>query len=64
MHYKINNDYSRNNIFAVHDFWVLLNQVCVGCRLAHAGFLIIASVRECLHVNVCVCLSAPEAMNN
>ena len=29
-----------------------------------AWFLRIASVRECLYARVCVCVSAPEAINN
>ena len=35
------------------------------CNQARAWFLRIAStVRECLHVCACVCVSAPEAINN
>ena len=43
-----------------------LNQACAGHRPVCAWFLRIASVRECLYacVFVCVCVSAPEAINN
>ena len=52
----------------------LIRQMCILSKLQifkpgarrpqRAWFLIIASVRECLYVYVCVCVSAPEAMNN
>ena len=47
----------------------LLNQARAGRRPARAWFLRIAFVREvsmrvCVCVWMCVCVSAPEAMNN
>ena len=45
-----------------------LNQVCASLQPARAWFLEIDPVHEhlyvCLHVRVCVCVSAPEAINN
>ena len=51
------------NIAPSHSF-PFFNQGRAGYRPVHAWFLIIASVRECLYVYVCMCVSAPEAMNN
>ena len=42
-------------------FSVFLNQARAGLRPARAWFLEIAFVRE---VGVCVCVSAPEGINN
>ena len=44
----------------------LLNQVHASHRPAHAWFLRIASIRECLYACVCVfaCVSTPEAINS
>ena len=41
-----------------------LNQARAGRRPVRAWFLRIASVRESMRVCVCVCVSAPEAINN
>ena len=41
---------------------VFLNQARAGLSPAHAWFLKITLVR--MYVYVCVCVSAPEAMNN
>ena len=47
-----------NNILA------FLNQVCAGRRLARAWFLKIDPVQiVVMHVCVCVCVSAPKAIN-
>ena len=37
-------------------YFIFLNQVRAGRRPAHAWFLRIASVRECLYACVCVCV--------
>ena len=39
-----------------------LNQARAGCRLARTWFIRIVSVR--MYACVCVCVSAPEAINN
>jgi len=42
-----------------------LNQAHAGWRLARNWFLEIAFVHDvCMHVCVCVCVSAPKAINN
>ena len=40
-----------------------LNQVCTGLQLVQAWFLEIAFVRK-VGVCMCVCVSAPEGINN
>ena len=53
---------SHNIMFCLN---VLLNQARAGRRPARAWFLRIAFVREVsMRVWMCVCVSAPEAMNN
>ena len=46
----------------IHPPTPLLNQARAGCRLAYIWFLRIASV--CERRYACVCVSAPEAINN
>ena len=43
---------------------IYLDQARAGHKPVRALFLSIASVRERLYVCLCVCVSAPEAMNN
>ena len=46
--------------FLQNGYKTLLNQARAGHRPAHAWFIEITSVR----MYVCVCVSAPQAMNN
>ena len=62
MHLPFRDRYSQS--FTVGSYTSQLNQEHAGHRPAHAWFLRIASVRQLQYVCVCVCVSAPEAINN
>ena len=58
------NSYMHQSKVGMSNFaWIIFKPgVCRPAKPAHAWFLVIASVHECLYA--CVCVSAHEAMNN